>query len=81
MLQCKISSIVALSLFLVVYAAMPSQSLAQAVNVWLTTDNQRPKLNQQSPISFSATSGGSDKRSLPHTGNKKGPERNFQAQI
>jgi glucosylceramidase len=36
-----------------------SAASAQTVNVWLTTDNQRTKMQQQSPISFS-TGGASD---------------------
>ena len=38
-----------------------SQSSAQTVNVWLTTDNQRTKMQQQSAISFSSGGGSSPK--------------------
>src|SRR6266481_5423591 len=34
-------------------------SLAQTVNIWMTTDNQKTKLKQQPSISFSAGSSGS----------------------
>src|SRR5260370_19545985 len=50
-------SMFALSLFVLVLVALPSQSFGQTANVWLTTDNQKTKLKQQSPISFSAGSG------------------------
>ena len=52
----KISTF-ALSLFLLASVATPCQSFAQTVNVWMTTDNQKTKLKQQSSISFSAGSG------------------------
>jgi glucosylceramidase len=52
----KISTF-ALSLFLLASVATPCQSFAQTVNVWMTTDNQKNKLKQQSSISFSAGSG------------------------
>src|SRR5260370_21274620 len=50
-------SMFALSLFVLGLVALPSQSFGQTANVWLTTDNQKTKLKQQSPISFSAGSG------------------------
>jgi len=52
----KISTF-ALSLFLLASVATPCQSFAQTVNVWMTTDNQKTKLKQQSSITFSAGSG------------------------
>src|SRR5260370_40195181 len=39
--------------------ACPDLSLAQNVSIWLTTDNQKTRLKQQSSISFSAGSSGS----------------------
>src|SRR2546425_592488 len=57
MLEFKKVSIFSVSALLLAFTAMPDQSFAQTVNVWLTTDNQRTKLKQQSPISFSAGSG------------------------
>src|SRR5260370_7258275 len=39
--------------------AWPDLSLAQNVSIWLTTDNQKTRLKQQSSISFSAGSSGS----------------------
>src|SRR6266566_2197117 len=35
-------------------------SRAQTVNVWLTTDDQSKKLQQQAPVSFSPASGGAN---------------------
>jgi len=56
MLQLRKSSMFVLSLFFFASVALPT-SFAQTVNVWMTTDNQKNKLKQQSPISFSAGSG------------------------
>src|SRR5258708_2840390 len=56
MLQSRKFSMFALSLFFFASAALPS-SFAQTVSVWLTTDNQKTKLKQQSSISFSSGSG------------------------
>lgn len=44
---------------LLLATACPNVSLAQNVSIWLTTDNQKTKLKQQSSISFSAGSSGS----------------------
>ena len=57
MLESKKVLIFAVGALLLASAAMPDQGFAQTVNVWLTTDNQKTKLKQQSPISFSAGSG------------------------
>src|ERR1700747_3066004 len=57
MRMLKTISTFALSLFLLASFATPCQSFAQTVNVWMTTDNQKTKLKQQSSISFSAGSG------------------------
>src|SRR6266849_3362654 len=46
-------------LVLLLAKACPNVSLAQNVSIWLTTDNQKTKLKQQSSISFSAGSSGS----------------------
>src|SRR5258708_36527953 len=56
MLQSRKLSMFAFSLFFFASAALPS-SFAQTVSVWLTTDNQKTKLKQQSSISFSSGSG------------------------
>jgi glucosylceramidase len=57
MLEFKKVFLLSVSALVLASTAMPDQSFAQTVNVWLTTDNQRTKLKQQSPISFSAGSG------------------------
>src|SRR5216684_4266583 len=59
MLESKKVLIFAVGALLLASAAMPDQGFAQTVKVWLTTDNQKTKLKQQSPISFSAGSGSS----------------------
>jgi glucosylceramidase len=46
--------VVALSVILIVSAA--DRSFAQTVNVWLTTDNQKTRLKQQSSLSFAPKS-------------------------
>src|SRR5215470_15785314 len=40
-------------------SACPVQVRAQAVSVWVTTDDQKSKLQQQAPVNFSTGSGGS----------------------
>ena len=57
MLESKKVLIFAVGALLLASAAMPDQGFAQTVNVWLTSDNHKTKLKQQSPISFSAGSG------------------------
>src|SRR5438552_16898463 len=59
MLEFKKVFLLSVSALVLASTAMPDQTFVQTVNVWLTTDNQRTKLKQQSPISFSANSGGS----------------------
>ncbi len=58
MLEKTRNSVFAVTLLLLASTANPSLTFGQTVNVWLTTDNQRTKLKQQSPISFAANSGG-----------------------
>ncbi|HEY0378502.1 MAG TPA: carbohydrate-binding protein [Pyrinomonadaceae bacterium] len=41
-------------------ALMPRPASAQTVSVWLTTDNQRTKLQQQSSVTFTTSSGGTN---------------------
>src|SRR5215471_21399983 len=40
-------------------STLPVQVRAQTVNVWVTTDDQKSKLQQQPPTSFSTGTGGS----------------------
>lgn len=51
-------SIRVVALFLLMLAATATLANAQTVSVWLTTDNQRTKLQQQASVTFSIGSGG-----------------------
>jgi len=53
-------SIRVVALFLLTLAATATLANAQTVSVWLTTDNQRTKLQQQASVTFSIGSGGSN---------------------
>src|SRR3989442_14916459 len=52
-------SIRVVALFLLTLAATATLANAQTVSVWLTTNNQRTKLQQQASVTFSIGSGGS----------------------
>ncbi|MDX6709523.1 MAG: glucosylceramidase [Blastocatellia bacterium] len=56
----KSKSISALLSLLMMLATTPGIVHSQTVNVWLTTDNQRTKLQQQSSVTFSTAGGGSN---------------------
>lgn len=58
MLRINRSYLFAIPALLLATAACPSPSPAQQISVWLTTDNQKTKLKQQSSISFAAVSSG-----------------------
>ena len=58
MLRTNRSYLFAIPALLLATAACPSPSPAQQISVWLTTDNQKTKLKQQSSISFAAGSSG-----------------------
>jgi Carbohydrate binding module (family 6) len=53
-------SIRVVALFLLMLAATATLANAQTVSVWLTTDNQRTKLQQQASVTFSIGGGGSN---------------------
>ena len=55
---CPASFVIALALLLLAGGAEMAQ--AQTVSVWLTTDNQVKKLQQQVSVAFAAGSGGSN---------------------
>ena len=44
--------VLTLSALSIALLANPVQSMAQSVNVWLTTDNQKTKLKQQPSLTF-----------------------------
>ena len=56
MLKIDIVWISVLPVILLLTAACSNLSSAQTVSVWITTDNQKTKLKQQSSISFSSGS-------------------------
>jgi len=59
-MSLKSKSISVLLSLLMMLATTPEIVHTQTVNVWLTTDNQRTKLQQQSSVTFSTAGGGSN---------------------
>src|SRR5438132_1359911 len=59
-MRANSKSIRVLAIFLLILAARMRLAKAQTVSVWLTTDNQRTKLQQQTSVTFSIASGGSN---------------------